>query len=88
MSQRNKSFRHESLQDSDSVRDILEAITRGLERGSLSLSDGDGRIDMKPEGLLSVKVTASEEDSEQRLNLRLSWQAAGTRAKKGKLKVR
>lgn len=88
MTQSRKNFRHESLQDTDSVRDILDAITRGIEKGSLTLSDEEGKIVMKPKGLLSVKLTASEEDSQQRMNLRISWEGSQSRPKKGKLKIR
>ncbi len=87
MADERKNFRHESLQDVDSVRDILEAITRGIEKGTLSFSDDDGKIVMHPKGLLNVKLTASEEDSEQRVNLRLTWQSKAPPSK-GKLKVR
>lgn len=67
-----KTFRHESLQDVDSVCDILDAIARGLEKGALSFSDDAGKIVLHPRGLLDIKLSASAEDAQQRLNLRLT----------------
>ena len=73
-----KSFRHESLQDSKSISDILQSITKAIEKGKLVFSDEDDRIVMEPEGLLQLKVTASQEDSRQRINVRISWQVEET----------
>lgn len=73
-----RSFRHESLQDSKSISDILQSITKAIEKGKLVFSDEDDRIVMEPEGLLQLKVTASQEDSRQRINVRISWQVEET----------
>ena len=69
-----RSFRHESLQDSKSISDILQSITNAIAKGKVVFSDEDDRIVMQPEGLLHLKVTASQEDSRQRINVRISWQ--------------
>ena len=61
------SFRHESLQDQDSIRKLLEAITDGLAKGKMSFSDGDGEIVLEPDGLLRLKVTATNGAKEARL---------------------
>ncbi len=82
------SFRHESLQDRESIREILEAITRGIARGKVAFSDADDKMVMKPEGLLRLKLTASQEDSSQRINIRISWEVENTKVrKKSRLKV-
>ena len=67
-------FRHESMQDSDNIRDILQAIVDGFDKGKLHFSDEDGDLEMSPEGLLHMKLTASKEDSRNRFNLRVTWQ--------------
>ncbi len=74
MKQEKSSFRHESIQDLNSITDILKAITKGLEKGELELSDEEGEITFKPEGLLTLKVTGSRNESSDRLNIRISWQ--------------
>lgn len=75
MRQSKNSFRHESLQDAETIQDILKSITKGISKGKLSFSDEDGEIVMEPEGLLNLKVTANQDELRQRLNIRITWQA-------------
>ncbi|MGD8568003.1 MAG: amphi-Trp domain-containing protein [Gammaproteobacteria bacterium] len=74
MRQSKNSFRHESLQDPKTIQDILKSITKGIGKGKLSFSDEDGEIDMEPQGLLNLKVTANQDNSKHRLNIRITWQ--------------
>ncbi|MGD2116804.1 MAG: amphi-Trp domain-containing protein [Chromatiales bacterium] len=75
MRQSKNSFRHESLQDADTIQDILKSITKGIAKGKLNFSDEDGEIVMSPEGLLNLKVTATQDESLNRVNIRISWQS-------------
>jgi amphi-Trp domain-containing protein len=75
MRQSKNSFRHESLQDAGTIQEILKSITRGIAKGKLSFSDEDGEIVMEPEGLLNLKVTASQDELRHRLDIRITWQA-------------
>ncbi len=84
MRTREKSFRHESLQDGKSIRDLLESITEGLTDGRLVFSDEDGEIVMEPKGLLHTKLTVSKEESRHRINLRVTWQVEDNSVKKDK----
>ena len=77
-----KSFRHESLQDTSSISSVLQSITRAIAKGKVSFSDDDDKIIMEPKGLLHLKVTASQEDSRQRINIRISWQVEETASRK------
>lgn len=87
--QEKKDFRHESLQDAETIQGLLKALTKGLARGKLTFSDEDGEIVMQPKGLLALKLTASKEDGSNRVNVRITWQDAEkpTKGKKS-LKVR
>lgn len=67
------SFRHESLQDTKTIAELLKSITKGIGKGKLTLSDEDGEIVLQPEGLLDLKLTAEREDRHQRLTLRITW---------------
>jgi amphi-Trp domain-containing protein len=78
MRQSKNSFRHESLQDAKTIQDILKSLSRGIAKGKLSFSDEDGEIVMEPEGLLNLKVTASQDDGRHRVNIRITWQAEET----------
>jgi amphi-Trp domain-containing protein len=88
MRQSKNSFRHESLQDAKTIQDILTSITRGINKGKLTFSDQDGEIIMAPEGLLNLKVTASQEESRQRISIRISWQVEETVKQSKPLSVR
>ena len=67
-------FRHDSLQDTKSISKVLDSITEGLAKGKLVFSDEDDKIVLNPDGLLELKVTASQEDNRQKVNVRISWQ--------------
>ncbi|MCG7874659.1 MAG: amphi-Trp domain-containing protein [Candidatus Thiodiazotropha lotti] len=89
MRQGKKSFRHESLQDRASIERLLKSITQGIGKGSLVLSDDEDEMELKPDGLLQLKVTASQDSEKHRLNLRITWTAADSEGiKQKKLKVK
>ena len=69
------SFRHESMQDRKSIRNILKAVLDGIDKGKLSFSDADDEIVMHPGGLMNLRITASQEDNRNRVSLRITWQA-------------
>ncbi|MEJ1354679.1 MAG: amphi-Trp domain-containing protein [Candidatus Sedimenticola sp. (ex Thyasira tokunagai)] len=75
MRQSKNSFRYESLQDTKTIQDILKSITKGIAKGNLSFSDEDSAIVMEPEGLLNLKVTASQDETRHRIHIRIAWQA-------------
>jgi amphi-Trp domain-containing protein len=75
MRQSKNSFRHESLQDAETIQDILKSLSKGIAKGKLSFSDEDGEIVMEPEGLLNLKITATQDEGRHRVNIRVTWQA-------------
>jgi len=79
-----RSFRHQSLQDEKTIQDILKSIASGLAKGKITFSDEDEKIVMKPEGLLDLKLTATQEENRNRFNIRISWQVDDSREKKKK----
>ena len=80
-------FRHDSLQDTDTIQQLLKALTKGLARGKLTFSDEDGEIVMRPRGLLDLKLTASKVDGRNRVAVRIVWQDAKQK-RKGKKSLR
>lgn len=84
MRQGKKSFRHESLQDAAAIQEILLAISEGIAGGKVTFSDSDDKIVMHPEGLLHMKVTASQEEDRDRISIRVSWQVEDKPGKKKK----
>ena len=89
MKRRKNSFRHESLQNRDSIQAILKALSEGIAKGKLSFSDDDDSISMAPDGLLNLKLSVSQEDNRNRINLRITWEDRQKKAlKKSRLSVR
>jgi amphi-Trp domain-containing protein len=89
MRQGKKNFRHESLQDRESIQGLLKAISQGIAKGKLTLSDEDGEMVMQPDGLLQLKVSATQDEERHRINLRITWQVEADRPKESKqLKVK
>ena len=84
MRQGKKSFRHESLQDAASIREILAAISDGIAKGRVTFSDSDDKIVMRPADLLHMKVTAAQEEDRDRISIRVSWQVEDKPGKKQK----
>lgn len=73
MSNDKTSFRHDSLQDRKSIQQILKSISKGIAKGELTLADDEGEISLEPDGLLNVKVSARQQDNQNRLSIRISW---------------
>ncbi|WP_111979932.1 amphi-Trp domain-containing protein [Algibacillus agarilyticus] len=70
-----KQFHHESLQDKKTIQDMLKALAKGIGKGQVSLTDEDGEIVMSPEGLLKLKLKASEDNNTNKINLSITWQS-------------
>jgi amphi-Trp domain-containing protein len=87
MAQRKNSFRHDSLHDAETIRDLLEALTDGLGKGRLTFRDDEGEIVMHPEGLLRLRLKASRDDNRNRVDVRITWQTTEPAALKKPLTV-
>ena len=87
MKQGKKSFRHESLQDEKTISEILKSVTNGIAKGSVSFKDADDEIVMQPEGLLHLRIKASQEENRRQINIRISWQVENKPLKKKSLSV-
>ncbi|MEM9635339.1 MAG: amphi-Trp domain-containing protein [Pseudomonadota bacterium] len=83
------SFRHESIQSRKSIKALLEAVTKGIGKGELTLGDGEDELVMEPGGLITLRVRAERSNGSNRIDLRLTWtETTETPPKKGDLKVR
>jgi len=74
MAQEKKSFRHESLQDVETIEGILKSIVNGVSKKKMTFSDEEGEILLEPEGLLHLKLKASQDENRHRFSLQISWQ--------------
>ena len=53
-------FRHDSVQDTESIQDTLKSVNKGFAKGKLTRSDEDGEIVMDPVGLLNLRLSVME----------------------------
>ncbi len=68
------SFKHESLLEGQDVADVLKAIAQAISEGSLSFSDDKGTLQLNTEGLLQLRVKASDEEGRQQVDIRCRWE--------------
>ena len=87
MKQNKQSFRHESLQDAKSIEKILNAICDGIAKGKLKFSDEEDEIVFQPEGLMKLKLSASQDGNQQLFNIKVSWQLDSEKLKNKTLEV-
>lgn len=73
MSQSDGKFRHDSLQSRKTIKQLLDALTKGMGKGELTLSDGDDTLTLPVEDLLTVRLRADRSDGACRVDLRLTW---------------
>lgn len=69
-----QSFQHESLQNTDTIKTILDSIGEAIAKGKLKFSDEEDEIIFKPEGLMKLKLSAAQDGNQQRFTIKVSWQ--------------
>jgi|GEM_PF-1391902 len=73
MSDRGKTFRHESIQDADALADHLTEIAEALRAGTVHLSDDGGALSLRPHGLVRFQLTGHQQPDQAGLTLSLAW---------------
>ncbi|QPM92529.1 amphi-Trp domain-containing protein [Pseudooceanicola algae] len=73
MSDSERRFTHESLQDPKTVKALLTALAKGVSKGEMTLGDDDGDLVLKTAGLMNVRIKAEREDGQCQVSLRLTW---------------
>jgi len=66
-------FKHESLQDGESICSYLEALCQGFRAGVLSFASEDQNLALHPTGLLKLEVEAKRKREEVKLILKFRW---------------
>jgi amphi-Trp domain-containing protein len=66
-------FKHESLQDAESIVRYIEALSEGFQNGALLFSSDDKRLVLKPRGLVRLEVEAKKRGEEIKLSLKFRW---------------
>mgnify|MGYP000628051185 CR=1 FL=1 len=66
-------FVFDSLQDSDTIKQFLESLTEGFEKGNITLTSNGDEIYLRPEGMLNFMVKAKKKGNENKLSIKISW---------------
>jgi len=83
----NNAFCHESLQDAETIVELLSSLQQGLSKGTLRFSDDNDEITLKPSGLLNLTVKASSDSGLNVLDMRISWSSNKPKKLKKELKI-
>lgn len=70
-------FKHESLQDRQTIVRYLHALSEGFANGSIKLGQEEEQIILVPNGLLKLDVKAKQKDERCKLTLKISWKENG-----------
>ena len=71
-------FKHQSLEDTESIIKYLEALKEGFESGALLFSSDGRQLMVKPHGLINLDVEARYKSGEFALTLKLNWTEEGS----------
>ena len=88
MTDERKRFQHSSVQDADSVVELIQAIAEGLNKGRLTLGDDAATVNLKPRGLLEINIDAEQQSGVNNLNLQIRWTDAQRKISKKTLRIR
>lgn len=66
-------FEFESMQDPQTIRDYLQSLIEGLERGRVVLATQDRELVLFPHSLLKFSVKAKRKSDGSKLTLSVSW---------------
>jgi amphi-Trp domain-containing protein len=67
-------FRHESLQDRESIGKYLNALSDGFLNGKLQFSWKDKRLVLEPKTLIKFDLETKKKDGEVKMVLRFRWE--------------
>ncbi len=70
-------FKYESVQDADTLRRYLEAVTEGFASGELRFSSREGEVALHPAGMIGFLVEAKSMSGRMKLHLKFSWREDG-----------
>jgi amphi-Trp domain-containing protein len=70
----NEKFRHESLQDKESIGKYLNALSDGFLNGRLHFSWQDKQLLLEPQSLIRFELETKKEDGEVKMSLRFRWE--------------
>lgn len=70
-------FKYESVQDAETLKRYLEAVTAGFAAGELRFASREGEVVLHPEGMIGFLVEAKSMGGRMKLHLKFSWREDG-----------
>ena len=70
---RDREFRHQSLQDRETIVNYLMALVEGFKQGKLRVGSGEEELMLEPGGLLDLELHARRKGRQTRLSIRINW---------------
>lgn len=71
-----REFEYEGVASPAEAAEALNRIADGIRARSLSLSLGEERIDVFPDGDLSMEIEASEKKGKAKIEIAIAWKRA------------
>jgi amphi-Trp domain-containing protein len=66
-------FEFESIQDTQTIKDYLQSLIDGIDKGKVLLSSDGNDLELNPGSLLKFEVKAKKKGDSTKLTLKLSW---------------
>jgi len=73
MSSTDDEFRHESIQDTESIVEYLYALMEGFQNKKILFGTTKKKLILLPNGLLRLAVRAKRKDKDVKVSLKISW---------------
>lgn len=70
---KSRKLRFESTMDREEVASYLEAITKGLRKGSIHFRQGEDSVELSPNERVTLSVKVSAKGDSQRISLEVEW---------------
>ncbi len=70
-------FKYESVQDAETLKRYLEAVTAGFAAGELRFSSREGELALHPKGMVGFLIEARSTGGRMKLHLKFSWREDG-----------
>ena len=69
----NESFKHESLEDPETIVKYLNALRDGFSSGTLTFVSDDRKLVVRPRGLINLDVEAKRKGDDIKLYIKMRW---------------
>lgn len=66
-------FEFESIQDTNTIKDYLQSLVDGMDKGKIVLSSDGNDLELNPGALLKFEVKAKKKGDTAKITLKISW---------------